>query len=82
MVKTHVCVTQQLLFPIQYTAVQSNTLKMSSTGFLHNEVKVSTLWRGLPNVVTSAISLPNVRKPDGYDYYAFSKGKLLSLKHE
>lgn len=55
---------------------------MSSTGFLHNEVKVSTLWRGLPNVVTSAISLPNIRKPDGYDYYALSKGKLLSLKHE
>ena len=55
---------------------------MSSTGFLHNEVKVSTLWRGLPNVVTSAISLPNIREPDGYDYYALSKGKLLSLKHE
>ncbi|KAI4563343.1 hypothetical protein MJT46_010952 [Ovis ammon polii x Ovis aries] len=48
-------------------------------GFLHNEVKVSTLWRGLPNVVTSAISLPNVRKPDGYDYYAFSKDQYYNI---
>uniref|UniRef100_A0A8C8ZS61 SMB domain-containing protein n=1 Tax=Prolemur simus TaxID=1328070 RepID=A0A8C8ZS61_PROSS len=48
-------------------------------GFLHNEVKVSTLWRGLPNVVTSAISLPNIRKPDGYDYYAFSKDQYYNI---
>nr|XP_020748361.1 proteoglycan 4 isoform X4 [Odocoileus virginianus texanus] len=48
-------------------------------GFLHNEVKVSTLWTGLPNVVTSAISLPNIRKPDGYDYYAFSKDQYYNI---
>ncbi|XP_058932459.1 proteoglycan 4 isoform X5 [Kogia breviceps] len=48
-------------------------------GFLHNEVKVSTLWRGLPNVVTSAVSLPNIRKPDGYDYYAFSKDQYYNI---
>lgn len=35
------------------------------------------MWRGFPNVVTSVITLPNIRKPDGYDYYAFSKGKLI-----
>lgn len=52
---------------------------MPSTGFLHNEVKVSSLWRGFPNVVTSAIALPNLRKPDGYDYYAFSKGKFSKI---
>nr|XP_042114216.1 proteoglycan 4 isoform X7 [Peromyscus maniculatus bairdii] len=48
-------------------------------GFLHNEVKVSTLWRGFPNVVTSAITLPNARKPDGYDYYAFSKDQYYNI---
>ncbi|XP_059947113.1 proteoglycan 4 [Mesoplodon densirostris] len=48
-------------------------------GFLHNEVKVSTLWRGLPNVVISAVSLPNIRKPDGYDYYAFSKDQYYNI---
>lgn len=48
-------------------------------GFLHNEAKISTLWRGLPNVVTSAISLPNIRKPDGYDYYAFSRDQSYNI---
>nr|KAF6414057.1 hypothetical protein HJG59_014779 [Molossus molossus] len=48
-------------------------------GFLHNEVQVSAMWRGLPNVVTSAISLPNVRRPDGYDYYAFSRGQPYNI---
>uniref|UniRef100_G3UFP8 Proteoglycan 4 n=1 Tax=Loxodonta africana TaxID=9785 RepID=G3UFP8_LOXAF len=47
--------------------------------FLHNEVPVSTLWRGLPAVVTSAISLPNIRKPDGYDYYTFSKDQYYNI---
>nr|XP_048286971.1 proteoglycan 4 isoform X3 [Myodes glareolus] len=48
-------------------------------GFLHNEVKVSTMWRGFPNIVTSAITLPNIRKPDGYDYYAFSKDQYYNI---
>ncbi|OBS59323.1 hypothetical protein A6R68_09551 [Neotoma lepida] len=48
-------------------------------GFLHKEVKVSTLWRGFPNAVTSAITLPNIRKPDGYDYYAFSKDQYYNI---
>ncbi|XP_036199452.1 proteoglycan 4 isoform X4 [Myotis myotis] len=48
-------------------------------GFLHNEAQTSTLWRGLPHLVTSAISLPNIRKPDGYDYYAFSRDQAYNL---
>ncbi|XP_006773005.2 PREDICTED: proteoglycan 4 [Myotis davidii] len=48
-------------------------------GFLHNEAQTSTLWRGLPSLVTSAISLPNIRKPDGYDYYAFSRDQAYNL---
>lgn len=47
--------------------------------FLHDEVRVSSLWRGFPNVVTSAIALPNVRKPDGFDYYAFSKDQYYNI---
>uniref|UniRef100_A0A8C3YSY9 SMB domain-containing protein n=1 Tax=Catagonus wagneri TaxID=51154 RepID=A0A8C3YSY9_9CETA len=54
-------------------------LNYQDKGFLHNEVRVSTLWRGLPNVVTSAISLPNIRKPDGYDYYAFSRDQYYNI---
>uniref|UniRef100_A0A8C2YPA7 SMB domain-containing protein n=1 Tax=Chinchilla lanigera TaxID=34839 RepID=A0A8C2YPA7_CHILA len=48
-------------------------------GFLHNEVKLSTMWRGFPDVVTSAITLPNIRRPDGYDYYAFSKDRYYNI---
>eukprot|EP00071_Canis_lupus_P007169 XP_005623018.1 proteoglycan 4 [Canis lupus familiaris] len=48
-------------------------------GFLHNEVKMSSQWRGFPNVVTSAIALPNIRKPDGYDYYAFSRNQYYNI---
>ncbi|ELR58267.1 Proteoglycan 4 [Bos mutus] len=61
---------------IHYTPVR---VPYQDKGFLHNEVKVSTLWRGLPNVVTSAISLPNIRKPDGYDYYALSKDQYYNI---
>ncbi|XP_032249114.1 proteoglycan 4 [Phoca vitulina] len=48
-------------------------------GFLHNEVKMSLQWRGFPSVVTSAIALPNIRKPDGYDYYAFSRNQYYNI---
>nr|XP_013013319.1 proteoglycan 4 [Cavia porcellus] len=48
-------------------------------GFLHNEIKMSTMWRGFPSVVTSAVTLPNIRKPDGYDYYAFSKDQYYNI---
>nr|BAG51882.1 unnamed protein product [Homo sapiens] len=61
---------------IQYSPAR---LAYQDKGVLHNEVKVSILWRGLPNVVTSAISLPNIRKPDGYDYYAFSKDQYYNI---
>uniref|UniRef100_A0A8D0JP02 Proteoglycan 4 n=2 Tax=Sus scrofa TaxID=9823 RepID=A0A8D0JP02_PIG len=61
---------------IQYSPIR---LTYQDKGFLHNEVKVSTLWRGLPNVVTSAISLPNIRRPDGYDYYAFSRDQYYNI---
>uniref|UniRef100_A0A4X2KSM8 SMB domain-containing protein n=1 Tax=Vombatus ursinus TaxID=29139 RepID=A0A4X2KSM8_VOMUR len=66
---------------------QTHTIRISYSpvrvtyqkGFLHNEVKVNTAWRGLPNMVTSAIALPNIRKPDGYDYYAFSKDRYYNI---
>lgn len=61
---------------IQYTPVR---VHYQDKGFLHNEVKVSSLWRGLPSVVTSAVALPNIRKPDGYDYYAFSRDQHYSI---
>lgn len=61
---------------VQYPPVR---VSYQDKGFLHNEVKVSTIWSGLPGMVTSAISLPNARKPDGYDYYAFSKDQYYNV---
>ncbi|XP_048665782.1 proteoglycan 4 isoform X2 [Marmota marmota marmota] len=62
---------------IHYTPVVR--VSYQDKGTLHNEVKMSTMWRGLPNVVTSAITLPNIRRPDGYDYYAFSKDQYYNV---
>uniref|UniRef100_A0A8D2J0F8 SMB domain-containing protein n=1 Tax=Varanus komodoensis TaxID=61221 RepID=A0A8D2J0F8_VARKO len=40
---------------------------------LQPEVQVASYWRGFPKEINSVISIPNDQKPDGYDYYAFSK---------
>lgn len=61
---------------IQYTPIR---VRYQDKGFLHNEAKVSSMWRGFPKVVTTAISLPNIRKPDGYDYYTFSKDQYYNV---
>uniref|UniRef100_A0A7N5JQ45 Proteoglycan 4 n=1 Tax=Ailuropoda melanoleuca TaxID=9646 RepID=A0A7N5JQ45_AILME len=61
---------------IHYSPVR---VSYQDKGFLHNEVKMSLQWRGFPNVVTSAIALPNIRKPDGYDYYAFSRNQYYNI---
>ncbi|VFV28939.1 Hypothetical predicted protein [Lynx pardinus] len=61
---------------IRYSPIR---VSYQDKGFLHNEVKMSLYWRGFPNVVTSAIALPNTRKPDGYDYYAFSKDQYYNI---
>uniref|UniRef100_A0A8D2J0T0 SMB domain-containing protein n=1 Tax=Varanus komodoensis TaxID=61221 RepID=A0A8D2J0T0_VARKO len=42
-------------------------------GVLQPEVQVASYWRGFPKEINSVISIPNDQKPDGYDYYAFSK---------
>uniref|UniRef100_A0A8C6R8R8 Proteoglycan 4 (megakaryocyte stimulating factor, articular superficial zone protein) n=1 Tax=Nannospalax galili TaxID=1026970 RepID=A0A8C6R8R8_NANGA len=68
--------SQTHTFRIHYSPIR---VAYQDKGFLHNEVKVSTMWRGFPNVVTSAITLPNSRKPDGYDYYAFSKDQYYNI---
>uniref|UniRef100_A0A670IFM7 Proteoglycan 4 n=1 Tax=Podarcis muralis TaxID=64176 RepID=A0A670IFM7_PODMU len=50
-----------------------------ATGVLQPEVKVASYWRGFPKEVNSVISVPNDQKPDGYDYYAFSKDQYYSV---
>lgn len=61
---------------IHYSPVR---VSYQDKGFLHDEVKMSLQWRGFPSVVTSAIALPNIRKPEGYDYYAFSRNQYYNV---
>lgn len=39
---------------------------------LSGEINISLKWKGFPTPVTSALSMPNSRKPDGFEYYVFS----------
>ncbi|MEE6496315.1 hypothetical protein FKM82_002299 [Ascaphus truei] len=57
-----------------YTSVNQHAL-----GVLHKEVSVRSYWRGIPDNIGSAISLPNPQKPDGFDYFVFSKEKYYNI---
>ncbi|XP_061093865.1 proteoglycan 4b isoform X1 [Conger conger] len=46
---------------------------------LGKEMNIKT-WRGFPNLVTSAVSIPSPRQPGGYDYYIFSRTKYYQIK--
>ncbi|XP_078498814.1 proteoglycan 4 isoform X4 [Lissotriton helveticus] len=62
-----------------YTNVRNRYIIQPGKGVLHAEVSVRESWRGIPNNIISAVSLHNPQKPDGYDYYAFSKDKYYNL---
>ncbi|XP_075473005.1 proteoglycan 4 isoform X5 [Ascaphus truei] len=57
-----------------YTSVNQHAL-----GVLHKEVSVRSYWRGIPDNIGSAISLPNPQKQDGFDYFVFSKEKYYNI---
>ncbi|XP_040264231.1 proteoglycan 4 [Bufo bufo] len=56
-----------------FTAVQQ------PLGVLHEQTLISSTWRGIPNNIMSAVSLPNSKKQDGFDYYVFSKDKYYNI---
>ncbi|KAM3915336.1 proteoglycan 4 isoform 3-T3 [Leptodactylus fuscus] len=56
-----------------YTAVQQ------PLGVLHQQALVRSTWRGIPNNIISAVSLPNYGKQDGFDYYVFAKDKYYNI---
>ncbi|XP_030062615.1 proteoglycan 4 [Microcaecilia unicolor] len=49
------------------------------TGVLHEETPIHSYWRGFPNSIVSAVSLPNPQKPDGYDYFVFSRDQYYNV---
>lgn len=44
---------------------------------LGTAVNIRTSWRGFPSTITAAVSVPNLREPEGYKYYVFSRCKSL-----
>ncbi|TSN03386.1 Proteoglycan 4 [Bagarius yarrelli] len=44
------------------------------------EINISLKWKGFPTPVTSALSMPNPKKSDGFDYFIFSGPKVFNIK--
>lgn len=42
---------------------------------LSGEININLSWKGFPTPVTSAMSVPNSKKPDGFDYLVFAGRK-------
>lgn len=42
---------------------------------LEPSINIRTSWKGFPTSITAAVSVPNSREPDGYNYYVFSRSK-------
>ncbi|XP_048832043.1 proteoglycan 4b [Brienomyrus brachyistius] len=57
--------------------VRSRHARQAEDG-LEREIKIT--WKGFPTLVTSAISVPTPRKPNGYHHYIFSKTKYYNIK--
>ncbi|KTG41001.1 hypothetical protein cypCar_00019302 [Cyprinus carpio] len=47
---------------------------------LSGEINIKLKMKGFPTPVTSALSMPNPRKSDGFDYFVFSWPKVLNVK--
>ncbi|NP_997918.2 proteoglycan 4a isoform X1 [Danio rerio] len=47
---------------------------------LSGEINIKLKMKGFPSAVSSAVSMPNPRKSDGFDYLVFSWPKVLNVK--
>ncbi|XP_061831784.1 proteoglycan 4b isoform X6 [Nerophis lumbriciformis] len=43
-------------------------------------INIRTSWRGFPTTITSAVSVPTTREPEGYKYYVFSRTKSYNIR--
>nr|XP_049576192.1 proteoglycan 4b isoform X12 [Syngnathus scovelli] len=43
-------------------------------------INIRTAWRGFPTTITSAVSVPSYREPEGYKYYVFSRTKSYNIR--
>uniref|UniRef100_A0A8C7L383 SMB domain-containing protein n=1 Tax=Oncorhynchus kisutch TaxID=8019 RepID=A0A8C7L383_ONCKI len=55
-----------------------NRVARQAAPLLGQEINIRLTWRGFPSTVTSAVSIPTHKKPEGYNYYLFSRCKYLA----
>nr|XP_015210531.1 PREDICTED: proteoglycan 4 [Lepisosteus oculatus] len=60
-------------------SLHSRITRQAGPVYLGKEINIKLTWKGFPTSVTSAISLPNSKKPDGYDYFVFSRAKYYNI---
>ncbi|KAM9479369.1 uncharacterized protein ACWYII_006592 isoform 2-T2 [Salvelinus alpinus] len=56
-----------------------NRVARQAVPLLGQEINIRLTWRGFPSTVTSAVSIPTHRKPEGYNYYLFSRSKYYNV---
>ncbi|XP_013978510.2 proteoglycan 4 isoform X1 [Salmo salar] len=56
-----------------------NRVARQAVPLLGQEINIRQTWRGFPSTVTSAVSIPTHRKPEGYNYYLFSRSKYYNV---
>ncbi|XP_038858624.1 proteoglycan 4b isoform X1 [Salvelinus namaycush] len=56
-----------------------NRVARQAVPLLGQEINIRLSWRGFPSTVTSAVSIPTHRKPEGYNYYLFSRSKYYNV---
>ncbi|KAK1164026.1 proteoglycan 4-like isoform X3 [Acipenser oxyrinchus oxyrinchus] len=71
--------TQYSIYSIRNRFARQLSSQSKATVTLGQEINIKLQWRGFPTSVTSAISVPNARKPDGYDYFVFSRTRYYNI---
>ncbi|XP_051929324.1 proteoglycan 4b isoform X2 [Hippocampus zosterae] len=57
-----------------------NRVGRQAVSLLGPAINIRTSWRGFPTIITSAVSVPSYREPEGYRYYVFSRSKSYNIR--
>ncbi|KAL1022612.1 hypothetical protein UPYG_G00029870 [Umbra pygmaea] len=56
-----------------------NRIARQAVSLLGPIISIRLTWRGFPSTVTSAVSIPAVKKPEGYSYHLFSRSNYYNI---
>ncbi|XP_056131902.1 proteoglycan 4b isoform X2 [Lampris incognitus] len=66
---------------VQHTVHTSHSrMTRQTVSSLEPAINIHTSWRRVPSTITSAVSAPSRRVPEGYKYYVFSRSNYYSVK--